>query len=65
MEKKQYKAPLTEISLIAIESHFMAISKEEWIDPGHSDAKEQGGLFDMDDNFGDTWDDNNPKDLWD
>lgn len=64
MEKKQYKTPLTEISLIAIESHFMAISNEEWTDPGNSDAKEQGDFFDFDDNFGDTWGDEEPKDPW-
>lgn len=66
MEKKVYIAPLTEISLMAIESHFMAaISHEEGIDPGNSDAKEQGNFFDFDDDFGDTWDNQkDTKDLW-
>ena len=51
---------------MAIESHFMAaMSHEEGIDPGNSDAKEQGGLFDFGDDFGDTWDEqDNTKDLW-
>ncbi len=65
MEKKRYTAPLTEISLMDVEAHLMKTSGEEFIDPGHVDAKEQGGLFDFDDDFGDTWDDqDNTKDLW-
>ncbi len=65
MKKKEYIAPLTEISLMAVEAHLMKTSNEEWTDPGNSDAKEQGGLFDFDDDFGDTWDDqDNTKDLW-
>lgn len=66
MKKKVYIAPLTEISLMAIESQFMAaISNEEWTDPGNSDAKEQGNFFDFDDDFGDTWDNQkDTKDLW-
>ena len=65
MEKKKYIAPLTETSLMAVEAHLMKTSNEEWTDPGNSDAKEQGGFFDFDDNFGDTWGDNEePKDLW-
>ena len=65
MKKKEYIAPLTEISLMAVEAHLMKTSNEEWTDPGNSDAKEQGGLFDFDDDFGDTWDEQgNTKDLW-
>ena len=65
MKKKEYIAPLTEISLMAVEAHLMKTSNEEWTDPGNSDAKEQGGLFDFGDDFGDTWDDqDNTKDLW-
>lgn len=65
MKKKEYIAPLTEISLMAVEAHLMKTSNEEWTDPGNSDAKEQGGFFDFDDDFGDTWDDqDNTKDLW-
>lgn len=65
MKKKEYIAPLTEISLMAVEAHLMKTSNEEWTDPGNSDAKEQGGLFDFGDDFGDTWDEQgNTKDLW-
>ena len=65
MKKKEYIAPLTEISLMAVEAHLMKTSREEWVDPGHSDAKEQGGFFDFGDDFGDTWDEqDNTKDLW-
>ena len=62
MEKKKYIAPLTEISHIAIERHMMATSKEEWIDPGHSDAKE----IDFDDfnSEEDIWSGHQTKDAW-
>lgn len=65
MKKKEYIAPLTETTLMAVEYLMIQPSKEEFIDPGHSDAKEQGGLFDFGDDFGDTWDEqDNTKDLW-
>lgn len=65
MKKKEYIAPLTEISLMAVEAHLMKTSNEEWTDPGNSDAKEQGGFFDFDDDFGDTWDNQtDTNDLW-
>lgn len=65
MEKKRYTAPLIEISQMAVEQLLVKASHEEWVDPGHSDAKEQGGFFDFGDDFGDTWDEqDNTKDLW-
>ena len=61
MEKKEYIAPLTETTLMAVEQHLMKTSYEEWTDPGNSDAKENSFMWD---DFEDNEEEPNPYDLW-
>lgn len=61
MEKKEYIAPLTETTLMAVEHLMIQPSKEEFIDPGHLDAKENSFMWD---DFEDNEEEPNPYDLW-
>ena len=68
--KKKYMIPQTEtvnvrlISSVLDGIDFGRASQGIGGDDEWNDAKENDGFFDMDDNFGDIWDENEPKDPW-
>ena len=68
--KKQYKTPITESVKVNLYGSVLGGIDVEGGSPVTpiADAKEQGDFFEMDDSFGDIWDDGgdnaNNYDLW-
>ena len=72
--KKIYKTPITETVNVRLYSSILQDGQGnlgEWSkgaaggdEEGWGDAKENNGFFDMDDSFGDTWDEEEAKGLW-
>ena len=68
--KKIYLRPFTEVVNLKLSGSVLGgngtpVIASPVADPDDSFGKENNGFFDMDDNFGDIWDDDEePKDPW-